>query len=211
MLFNPQTRTHYQLSDVTSVVTRLLIWLFVSLFCPLSVTAIALSFKVEVLQRTTAIALPPGAQVPLTLAERVLSHLEAAENKEPDPHLRDDIRIAWITTLYASQGNRQPHIDATYRVLGLHPDKVWPAILARREALLGSYHIPQTKQCPLAESRDGDAPQKTCAYGAVSDQHTGSSCRTETKREARRALTSELGLDAPTAGVAAPADRKKAA
>lgn len=74
----------------------------------------------------------------MQLTERVLVRLETAETKELDPWMRDDIRIAWITTLYASQGNPQPHVDATYRVLGLHPDKVWPAILARRDALLGS-------------------------------------------------------------------------
>jgi hypothetical protein len=74
----------------------------------------------------------------VTLAERVLRRLEAAEKKEPDPWLRDDIRIAWITILYASRGNQQPFVDATYQVLGLHPEKVWPAILARRAALLGA-------------------------------------------------------------------------
>ena len=38
----------------------------------------------------------------------------------------------------ASRGNPQPHVEATYRVLGLHPDKVWPAIVAQRKALLGT-------------------------------------------------------------------------
>jgi hypothetical protein len=71
------------------------------------------------------------------LTNRILAQLCLAEVREPDPWLRDDMRIAWITILYASQGNPQPHVDATYRVLGLHPDKVWPAILARRRALLG--------------------------------------------------------------------------
>jgi hypothetical protein len=69
--------------------------------------------------------------------DRILAQLTLAEAKEPCPWLRDDIRIAWITTLWASQGKPQPHVAATYAVLGLHPDKVWPAILARREAMLG--------------------------------------------------------------------------
>jgi hypothetical protein len=242
---NKQTR--YLLSDVTGVVTRLLLWLIVSAFYPLSVTATALSFRVEVLECSLPGALPPGAQLHVTLAERVLRRLEAAEKKEPDPWLRDDIRIAWITVLEASRGNRQPHIDATYRVLGLHPDKVWPAIIERHLAILGekfalldpsplpnSLDIPQTNRKPMAVSRDGDAPQKTCAYGAAINSKpagtvdpnglestasrvdgTGSSCRTVTKREARRTHTSEFGHDAPLAGVAAPADnfpshRKKA-
>ncbi len=83
-------------------------------------------------------AITPGTlpQEP-TLTDRVLVCLEKAETKEADPWYRDDIRIAWLTTLYASQGNPQPHVDATYRVLGLHPSKVWPAILRNREALLG--------------------------------------------------------------------------
>jgi hypothetical protein len=184
------------------------------------------------------------------LAERVLARLEAAERKESDVWLRDDIRIAWITTLYASRGNPQPHIDATYRVLGIHPDKVWPAICARRAAILGrsfqtepvnssavsgvgsasvpydrTNDIPHNKKQPMAANREGNAPQKTCAYGAAINSKpagtvepkglestasrvdgTGSSCRTETKREARRIRTSEFGLnDAPSAGVAAPA------
>jgi len=82
----------------------------------------------------------------MPLSERVLVRLETAERKESDPWLRDDIRIAWITVLYASRGNPQPHIDATYQVLGIHPDKVWPAICARRAALLGSASSPK-KPC----------------------------------------------------------------
>lgn len=69
--------------------------------------------------------------------ERVLVRLEAAENAEVNPHFRDDIRIAWITVLYADRGYQQPHIAATYAVLGLHPDKVWASIEARRHAQLG--------------------------------------------------------------------------
>ena len=243
MIFNAHHRTHYLLSDVTRSVTsclaaRLLVWVFVSAICPLPTWATTLySFQLEVLHDITTTALPPGAPC-VTLAERVLARLEQSEAKESDPWLRDDIRIAWIATLYAAQGNPQPLIDATYRVLGLHPDKVWPAIVARRAALLGLTEqnrlqtaragesqaisllqpigsaaryldLPHKQRKPMAVSRDGDAPQKTCAYGAVSDQHTGTSCSTETKREARRTHASEFGHDAPPAGVAAPADKKR--
>jgi len=39
--------------------------------------------------------------------------------------------------LYAARGEPQPHVSASYAVLGLHPSKVWPAIVARRKAQLG--------------------------------------------------------------------------
>lgn len=71
-------------------------------------------------------------------SERVLARLEKFEQKETDPWQRDDLRIAWITVLYASRGNQQPHVDATYRVLGIHPEKVWPRIVAHRRAALGA-------------------------------------------------------------------------
>jgi hypothetical protein len=251
----------YLFDRILGFFPRLALWLLVSFAFPLSVTAAALSFQVEVLGRTTQSALPQERS--LTLAERVLVRLQQSEVKEIDPWMRDDIRIAWIATLEASRGNQQPNIDATYRVLGLHPDKVWPAICARRAALLGSLEaeclrsttakaparldtpflltdprrksttisadsitsarngkkfppsratdIPHNKKRPMAESRDGDAPQKTCAYGALPDQQTGTSCSTVTKREARRALTSEFGSDATPAGVAAPAGKKPCA
>lgn len=136
--------THVAASDNQQVLcklpgpllVRIALWLLIFVVCPLSVTAASLSFHLEVLGRIPYAALPPGAPR-VDLAERVLVCLEAAERKEFDPWLRDDIRIAWITTLYASRGNPQPHVDATYRVLGLRPDKVWPAICARRAALLG--------------------------------------------------------------------------
>jgi hypothetical protein len=128
------------------LVVRLIIWLLIFAAFPLSVTAARLSFKVEVLGRSIPGAtLPPGSTATLSV-EGVLRHLEGAEKKESDPWLRDDIRIAWITVLEASRGNPQPHIDATYRVLWIHPDKVWPAICARRAALLGSASSPK-KPC----------------------------------------------------------------
>jgi hypothetical protein len=71
------------------------------------------------------------------LTERILARLERAERREPNPHLQADYRIAWITVLRASRGELWPHVTATYEVLGLHPEKVWPAIVARRKALLG--------------------------------------------------------------------------
>ena len=68
---------------------------------------------------------------------RILKRLFAAEVRESSPHLQADYRIAWITVLYAAQEISAPQVSASLAVLGLHPDKVWPAILARRRALLG--------------------------------------------------------------------------
>lgn len=72
------------------------------------------------------------------LAERVLVRLEQAVGRESDPWLRDDMKIARRIVLHAARGDAvccSPHVLASYEVLGLHPDKVWPAILARRKAL----------------------------------------------------------------------------
>lgn len=75
-----------------------------------------------------------------SLSERVLARLNQAEDREPNVWFRDDIRIAWITVLRAARGEAIPHVTATYAVLGLHPDKVWPAIMARRRAQLGTLY-----------------------------------------------------------------------
>lgn len=75
---------------------------------------------------------------PIPFSRRVLLRLEQAEAREPNPHLQADYRIAWITVWYAARGDPMPEIAAAYRVLGLHPTKVWPAIVARRHALLGA-------------------------------------------------------------------------
>jgi hypothetical protein len=73
-----------------------------------------------------------------SLLRRILFHLERAEEREPNPHFQDDYRIAWITVLNAARGDPRPHVQATYAVLGLHPDKVWASIVERRKAYLGT-------------------------------------------------------------------------
>ena len=89
-------------------------------------------------------ALPPKGHysVPATrLSGRVCARLERAEACEPNPHYRDDLQIARLTVLYAASGEAvlcSPHVLASYTVLGLHPDRVWPAIQERQRALLGS-------------------------------------------------------------------------
>jgi hypothetical protein len=73
-----------------------------------------------------------------SLVHRILSRLASAEAYEINPWLRDDIRIARLTVLHAARGDAvecSPHVLSSYEVLGLHPDRVWPAIQARREAV----------------------------------------------------------------------------
>lgn len=72
------------------------------------------------------------------LAKRVIARLAQAEACEPDLHLRDDLKIARLTVQYAATGEAvlcSPHVLASYKVLGLHPDKVWSKIQERRRAL----------------------------------------------------------------------------
>ena len=73
-----------------------------------------------------------------------MARLEIAELREANPHLQDDYRIAWITVLNAAQGVPEPHVAASYAVLGLHPLKVWPAIVERRKALLGPLYVDES-------------------------------------------------------------------
>src|ERR1700728_5278991 len=74
------------------------------------------------------------------LSRRIIARLVQAEERELDPHFRDDLRIARLTVAYAAHGEAvlcAPNVLASYMALGLHPEKVWPAIQARRKALLG--------------------------------------------------------------------------
>src|ERR1700688_3237260 len=129
---------------------RLVLWLITLVVYPIPVTVLARSFEIEVLQRINLDA--PAREecqeprcVDVYLAERVLVYLENAERKEIDPWLRDDYRIAWITTRWARDGvpdwswhrDSSPHVAATYQVLRCHPDEVWPHIVAQRKAKLG--------------------------------------------------------------------------
>jgi hypothetical protein len=75
-----------------------------------------------------------------SLTQRILRRLLQAESKETNRSREDDYRIARVTVALAADGWLQPQVAASYYVLGLHPDKVWPAIVARRKALLGRYY-----------------------------------------------------------------------
>lgn len=93
--------------------------------------------------------------------DRIATRLLQAESREPDAHYRSDYRIARVTLGCIARGWRQPHVAATYKVIGLHPAKVWPAIVARRKAQLGCWYetffgenlppkkLPQSVRLPL--------------------------------------------------------------
>lgn len=90
--------------------------------------------------------------MPLTLIQslslRVVSRLDQALSQEPDPWARDDLKIAKRLVLHAARGDCvecSPHVLASYEVLGLHPEKVWPAIQARRDALGPLCDLPPKK------------------------------------------------------------------
>ena len=76
------------------------------------------------------------------LVRRILARLWQAEVCEPNPHFQADYRIASIAVLYAARAVPEPLACASYVVLGLHPAKVWPSIVAQRKARLGK-HYPQ--------------------------------------------------------------------
>jgi hypothetical protein len=84
------------------------------------------------------------------IVRRVLDRLSAAEAQELNPWLRDDLRIARLTVAHAARGDAvlcSPDVLASYTVLGLHPEKVWPAIEARRKAL-GPLDVPGVRKKP---------------------------------------------------------------
>jgi len=81
------------------------------------------------------------------LASRVIARLAEAEACESNPWLRDDLKIARLTVAHAARGDAtlcSPHVLASYEVLGVHPEKVWSKIEARRIAL-GPLQLPPKK------------------------------------------------------------------
>lgn len=110
---------------------------------------------------------PGGAELHCFVG-RVLLRLEQAEKEESNPHLRDDIRIAWCMILFAARNEPTPHVRASLSVLGLHPDQVWPKILANRKAKLGNefsrwYEAdgsPLTEKLPSAHTTEFPFPRK---------------------------------------------------
>jgi hypothetical protein len=83
------------------------------------------------------LSFPQTADFGARFSERVLQRLFEARAKEPNPHLEDDLVVAWHSVCFASQGNPTPHVDASYKVFSCHPDFVFARITAWRKAKLG--------------------------------------------------------------------------
>ena len=72
------------------------------------------------------------------LSNRVVEYLLKAEMKEPEICYRDEYRQARIVVALASKGDPDPFTAASYQIYGLHPDAIWPRIVADRKAQLGA-------------------------------------------------------------------------
>jgi hypothetical protein len=96
-----------------------------------------------------------------TLAERILARLIQSEAHEASPHFRDDYRQSFIALTLALEGSPIPFIEASYRMYGLHPDKVWPAMVARRAALIG-----RPAQFPSSDKKQSE-PSEFVRLGRV--------------------------------------------
>jgi len=123
-------------TPMNCLATRLAIWLLSLALFSLSPTLWKASFLVEVLERVqcTASPLEHGLDLIARAAKRILE----AEIREPDAWLQDDYRIARTTLGFARAGSPAPHVEATYAVVGCHPDQVWSRMMARREAMVGA-------------------------------------------------------------------------
>lgn len=75
------------------------------------------------------------------LAIRVMERLQLAESREPEPYYQQHIRQAWIIVSFLHKGTPDAFVQSSYVVYGVHPDYVWPNIVADRKARLGvEYH-----------------------------------------------------------------------
>ena len=125
---------------------RVSAWLVVALtsvvaLCSIFVTTCGFSSEFRFGNLIYAVSLVRDqVTVRASLSARILTRLEEREQLEPDPWLRDDLRIAWHTVALAAKGEPTPHVIATCSYLGLHPDNVFQAITERRKSKLGSYY-----------------------------------------------------------------------
>lgn len=75
------------------------------------------------------------------VSERVLCRIAQAEAREPDPWIRDDYRVAWLTVLRASEGCPDPFGLAFWGYYGTswqRAVKFWQERTAVRDKLLGA-------------------------------------------------------------------------
>jgi len=80
------------------------------------------------------------AKEPDSLIDRILARLVSAEAHEPNAHLKDDYRQAQVALLLAEKGSAAPFVESSYICYGLHPDRVFDAMVRHREALLGPFY-----------------------------------------------------------------------
>lgn len=79
----------------------------------------------------------PGSPEELAAELRpIVDYLLWARDAEIEPWFRDDYQIALRTCLNLGKGVPRPFAVACRETLGLHPDKVWPAIVERKRWLL---------------------------------------------------------------------------
>ena len=115
--------------------------------------------------------------------DRILDRLWEAERSEPDIHLRSDYRQAFICVSLASRGEAQPFVTSSYTMYGIHPDKVWPHIIAKRKAKLGEEFadwfdaagnlrpdIPKKTSLPVTVHPDEQVPVRLAAVLAFPKQ-----------------------------------------
>jgi hypothetical protein len=154
------------------LLVRFTLWCLCFLVAPLPLALSVLTFQAEVLCATTVGAphIAESATVdPQELTARILSRLEQSETRETDPWLQGDYRQAWISVSTFSRGKFPTFSDAfvaaSYLMYGVHPDQVWPRIVARRRAMLGaSYGDFFPQDLPGVES-----PKKPCTSVRLRD------------------------------------------
>lgn len=149
---------------------RLLLWVGLLLAFPLSATLAMYSFQVEVLCVRNVERFPPERPIveqEQCLADRVLVRVEESEKREIDSWLRDDLRQSWISLSTFWHGKFptfwDAFMDASYRMYGLHPDQVWPSIVAKRRAKLGPLYSVLYDENDLPRTEDlsvGPPPKK---------------------------------------------------
>lgn len=143
---------------------RIALWLLLYAVCPLSGTAVRFSLDLEVWGRITLPACSepepfvlPECSSEENLGQRVFDRLVEAADREPHSWFADDYLIARQTVLMAGRGVSDPHLQATVYVLGLQPEKVWPAIVAKRKAQLGSMYSAWYDENDLPRPNDLEA------------------------------------------------------
>lgn len=135
-------------------------------------------------------------------SNRVISRLAEAEAQELDPWLCDDLRIARLIVAHAARGDAvlcSAHVLASYEVLGVHPEKVWPGILARRDALGLVYDLPPKK--PAQSVKLWRSENTNAARGANSRRAEYGPPRTSTPSMATASTAAGYpNSDAPSSG-----------